>query len=454
MTLQKVIRIIQAMIRKRLSPKHMTVLTRQIMQSIPFWTGAVITGFVSVGYAALYHYAEEMSVKVAAKNGLLFFFIAPVAFLVAWFVVKRIAPYARGSGIPQVMAAIDVASTAKRPYVKQLLGLKVLLVKVVSSVTMVFAGGIVGREGPTIQISGSIFTLINSLLPSWWPKVQLKTMIITGAASGLAAAFNTPLGGIVFALEELTKSHMNYFKTALVTGVMISGFAALMMLGPYLYIGFPQLEGFSRNIMLYVLVTAVISGICGSVTGKGILWVLDIQKKWKYRYAHVLFIIFTALLITAIGYFINRYAIGSGKDIILATLFEQQKHLPWYMPVLRMAGMLLSFSVGAAGGIFAPSLSAGACVGAACAGFWMLGEADANLIILCGMVGFLTGITRSPFTAAILVFEMTHSYIIISYLMITAVVANGSAFFIDKQSFYGRLKDGYLRQLQESTHTY
>lgn len=427
----------------------MSILTKQLLQSIPFWTGAIITGLVSVGYAELYHYAEELSAIIAEKNVFLFFFIAPVAFLVAWYIVKRFAPYARGSGIPQVMAAIDIASTNKRPLITKLLGLKVLIIKIISSITMVFAGGIVGREGPTIQISGSIFALINSYLPSWWPKVQLKTMVITGAASGLAAAFNTPLGGIVFALEELTKSHMNYFKTALLTGVMLSGFTALAMLGPYLYIGSPELKGFAHNILLYVFITAVISGIAGSGTGKAMLWVINLQKKWKFKYAQVLYIVFVAILIAAIGFFINRYAIGSGKDIILATLFEQQKHLPWYMPVLRMVGMLLSFSVGAAGGIFAPSLSAGACVGAACAGFWALGDADANLIILCGMVGFLTGITRSPFTAAILVFEMTHSYIIISYLIITAIIANGSALIIDRKSFYGRLKEGYLKQLQE-----
>ena len=80
---------------------------------------------------------------------------------------------------------------------------------------MVVGGGVIGREGPTIQIAGSVFRKINQWLPEWWPKISKKNMIMTGAAAGLAAAFNTPLGGIVFAVEELTKTHISYFKTAI-----------------------------------------------------------------------------------------------------------------------------------------------------------------------------------------------------------------------------------------------
>lgn len=92
---------------------------------------------------------------------------------------------------------------------------------------MVFGGGVIGREGPTIQISASIFKTIGDYLPAWYPKISRRNMIVTGAAAGLAAAFNTPLGGIVFALEELTKTHFSYFKSALLTGVIISGLTAL-----------------------------------------------------------------------------------------------------------------------------------------------------------------------------------------------------------------------------------
>ena len=85
---------------------------------------------------------------------------------------------------------------------------------------MVFGGGVVGREGPTIQIAGSVFRAVNQCLPAWWPKISKRNMIMAGAA-GLAAAFNTPLGGVVFAMEEVTRTHISYFKTALFTAVII-----------------------------------------------------------------------------------------------------------------------------------------------------------------------------------------------------------------------------------------
>jgi Chloride channel protein EriC len=110
------------------------------------------------------------------------------------------------------MAAIELANPRQHDKVDRLLNLKIIIVKVISSLVMVTGGGIVGREGPTIQIAGSVFRLVNRILPKWWPKISKQNMIMTGAASGLAAAFNTPLGGIVFAVEELTKRHISYFK--------------------------------------------------------------------------------------------------------------------------------------------------------------------------------------------------------------------------------------------------
>src|SRR5258708_23754636 len=90
-----------------------------------------------------------------------------------------------------------------------------------------------------------------------------KNMIMTGAAAGLAAAFNTPLGGIVFAVEELTKTHISYFKTALFTAVIIAGLTAQALLGPYLYLGYPDVSHLSGYIFLCVLLVAIPAGLVG-----------------------------------------------------------------------------------------------------------------------------------------------------------------------------------------------
>ena len=115
----------------------------------------------------------------------------------------------------------------------------------------------------------------------WWPKISKKNMIMTGAAAGLAAAFNTPLGGIVFAVEELTKTHINYFKTALFTAVIIAGLTAQGLLGPYLYLGYPNVLHFSSYIIFAVVLVAIITGLAGSTMAKIILSLLRWKRKFQ-----------------------------------------------------------------------------------------------------------------------------------------------------------------------------
>jgi H+/Cl- antiporter ClcA len=117
------------------------------------------------------------------------------------------------------------------------------------------------------------------------------------------------------------------------------------------------------------------------------------------------------------------------------------------LPLVRLAGPILSFTVGGAGGIFAPALSTGACIGAGVSDLFNASGGNANLLMLAGMVGFLTGVTRTPFTAAILVLEMTDRHSIIFYLMLAALLANLASLLIDKHSFYDHLKKQYLKEV-------
>ncbi|HQS06831.1 MAG TPA: chloride channel protein, partial [Daejeonella sp.] len=146
--------------------------------------------------------------------------------LFSWWLVRHFSPYAKGSGIPQVMASIDLSSPKTSSIIDKLLGFRILIVKIASSLVMAAGGAAIGREGPTIQIAASVFRVVNERLPLWIPKIAKKNVIITGAAAGLAAAFNTPLGGIVFAIEELTKTHFSFYKTAIFSSVIIAGLTA------------------------------------------------------------------------------------------------------------------------------------------------------------------------------------------------------------------------------------
>ncbi len=418
------------------------------LRAIPFWVASLITGLIAVFYSKLFLIAESTTDSLLKVDHWLIFFITPTCFLIAWWLVIKYEKFAGGSGIPQVMASIELANPRDHVKIKRLLSIRVIIVKIISSLFMILGGGVVGREGPTIQIAGSVFRKVNQVLPSWWPKVSKRNMIMTGAAAGLAAAFNTPLGGIVFAIEELTKTHLSYFRTALFTAVIISGLTAQALFGPYLYLGYPTIDGLSGYIFIGVVLVSILAGLGGSITGRILTGIINWRSRLKKREQQIMFVIVCGLVVAFFGFISSTEMIGSGKIIMTKILFTSNKNLPWYAPVIRMTGSIFSFSTGAAGGIFAPALSSGACIGSVLSGWLHLSDSNTNLLILSGMVGFLTGITRTPFTSSIIVLEMTDRHNLIFYLMLAGMLSGMVSLLIDKHSLYDHLKVRYLREIQ------
>jgi H+/Cl- antiporter ClcA len=422
-------------------------LKRNALQAIPFWIASVITGLFAVLYTKLFVAAEDITAMVFNYHAWLLFILSPFCFVLAWWLVQRFSPYARGSGIPQVMAAIQISSPKTNKLVDKLLGFRIIFIKVLSSLVMAIGGGAIGREGPTIQISASIYKIVYQLLPKWWPKIAKRNMMVTGAAAGLAAAFNTPLGGIVFAIEELTKTHFSYYKTAIFSSVIIAGLSAEALLGPYLYLGYPKLDGLSASIFFGVALVAMIAGLAGSGMSKLILFIFKLKARFKFQYQHIIYVVGCALAMVFLAVFVNKDVLGSGKDIMQTTLFTSHKYVSWYTPLLRIGGPLFSFTTGAAGGIFAPALGAGASIGSLVAGWFNVSDIDTNMLILSGMVGFLTGVTRSPFTSVILVLEMTDRHNVIFHLILAGMIASLVSILVDKHSLYDHLKVQYIKDL-------
>ncbi len=420
---------------------------RNLLQAFPFWTASLLTGLIAVLYTRLFGLAEKGALYFFHLSPALLFVVTPVCFFTGAWMVKRFAPYARGSGIPQVIASIELSNPKQTEKVGRLLSVRIILIKIISSSFIAVGGGITGREGPTIQIAGSVFRKVNAMLPEWWPRVSKKNMIMTGAAAGLAAAFNTPLGGIVFAMEELSKTHISFYKTAIFSAVIIAGLTAQAFLGPYLYLGYPDVSGLSIFIFFGVILVALITGFAASVMCKLILkllnWKATLQNKWKQG----LYVLTCALIVAAMAFFTDQTMLNSGKEIMSRLLFTSDKYIYWYTPLLRIIGSMVTFTSGAAGGVFAPALTSGATIGAVISEWLHLSPSDTNLLILAGMVGFLTGVTRSPFTSAILVLEMTDGHHIIFHLMLAAMFANLIAYFIDKHSLYDHLKHQYIKEL-------
>lgn len=423
-------------------------LKENLLQAIPFWAASIITGLFAILYAKAFSMAEDLTALVFHYKSWLLFILSPVCFIGSWWVVKKFAPYSRGSGVPQVMAAIELETPHKNSKVGKLLSVPIMIVKVLSSILFVIGGGVIGREGPTIQIAGSVFRKINDILPEWWPKNSRRNMIMTGAAAGLAAAFNAPLGGIMFAIEELTETHMGFFKTSVLSGVIIAGMVAQTIEGSYLYLGYPVVNNLSHYSLIFVALVSVLAGLLGSGMSKIILWIFKWKKTFKTNSHSIFFLLGCSLLLASLAFFVNTGVLGSGKHLLTSTLFTTSKYSRWYMPILRIIGPMLSFTTGASGGIFAPGLSAGGSIGSVISGWMSLSPTDTNLVILSGMVAFLTGITRTPFTSAILVLEMTDGHSLILQLMMAGILANLVSMLVDKHSFYHYLKNQYLIDLE------
>lgn len=445
--MKKILRYIRTVLKKSFDNIRNERLKENLLQAVPFWIGSIITGIIAVLYAQIFAFGEHTLNKILDWHLWMIFIIAPVGFVLSWWLVKKYAPYAKGSGIPQVMAAVDFANPKDNHLIYKLLSLRIIIIKILSSFVLVSSGGAIGREGPTIQIAGSIFRKVYEYLPEWWPKISKKNMILTGAAAGLSAAFNTPLGGIVFAVEELSKTHINYFKTALFTAVIIAGLTAQSFAGSYLYLGYPKTGGVTLWIMFPIIFVSGISGILSSQLSVAMLKINRLKKKLKTDLSNIIFLIICGLIVASIAYFINRDILGSGKDIIERVLFTDNKTEAWYVPILRMLGPALAFTSGGAGGIFAPALSTGATIGSVFAGVMNLTDNETNVLVLAGMVAFLTGITRAPFTSAILVLEMTDRHSLIFHLMLAGMMSSIFSVLVSRHSLYEALKLNFINDI-------
>ena len=419
------------------------------LNAFPYVLAAALVGGMAVFYAKLFLFAEEWTSDLYGHHPLLAFALAPILFFAAWWIVETQAPAAGGSGIPQLMAAAEIAGERDSESLKAvnaLLGIRVFCVKVASSIICVLGGGAIGREGPTLQLAGSTFYLTNRLLRKtasrYIPTAGLQSMIITGGAAGLAAAFNTPLGGIVYAVEELAKVHLSFFRTSLIQAVIVSGIVAQLFLGSYLYLGLPNVTPPPWSMMGWVIAVGALVGLCGALAGKALFSIGRLRTSLKRKHQRGLFAIGCGLLFAALFYLSGPVALGSGKHVLLTLLFSKEQAAEWYAPFSRFAGNLLAYGTGAAGGVFAPALATGATLGSLLSDFAT--DLDANVFILIGMIAFLTGVTRTPFTSFVLVLEMTDRHSVIFPMMIGAMSAHAAASLVDPESLYERVMKQYL----------
>lgn len=399
---------------------------------IPYWIGAALTALVSIVYASMFRASEDLAFRwIHSWHGLVFI-VVPLTILASVALAEFFSPLAAGSGIPQVIAALEI-SRKPNAFLDRLLGLRMIVVKMIGSCICVAGGGVTGREGPNLQISAGIFHQVHK----YWPKANsvlgAQSMVLAGGAAGLAAAFNTPLGGVVFAIEELSKIHISHIRTAVFHAVVIAGLLVQALLGNYLYFGRTTVGAFDLWDVSLLAIATLIIGAAGGALGLATSRVLTWRSALVLR-RRLVFSVGCGVCLAALIYFSGDIAIGSGREVITNLLLHPEQPAPWFLGIVRGLGNFLTYAGGVVGGIFAPALSTGAGLGSLFAQIFSI--SNPRLAVLVGMVAFLTGLTRTPFTSTILVFEMTDSHDVVVVLMLGAILAQGAAKLIDPLSFY------------------
>lgn len=418
-----------------------------------FILAAICNGLIIIAYGELFSIVENFSRKALSENLVYMLAAAPAVFLIAWYLNTIRFPFSSGSGIPQIMTATEVSteSPAGKSFVRQALSFRTAVAKICGSLMVVLAGGAVGREGPSLHISASIFFLFHRALNKIHRTPDHKSWIIGGAAAGLAAAFNTPLGGIVYAIEELGSQYFTKIKNNLLLAVLVSGIASQTILGTYLFIGTPETNPYNYRLLALITALSAFCGLAGAFFGHLVYLATKLKNRIISIPGRVICVSLIAVIVCLLAS-LDPFALGTGREYIASLLFTDQTPSALTVP-LRLLNTCLVYMTGVAGGIFAPSLALGAGLGFHFSGVIesLMPFSNTNLFILCGMVSFLTGVTRTPLTSFILVVEMTDRHISIVPLMLAALIGSVVAKLWSKEGFYEIAMRDYLQQVKDQT---
>jgi H+/Cl- antiporter ClcA len=369
----------------------------------------------------------------------------PLGFALLAYLGRRFFAGTQGSGIPQTIAALDEKQDEKRHH---LLSPRIAIGKFMLTLGGLSIGASIGREGPTVQIGASIMHMFYGRGPFQNPEAR-RVLILAGGAAGIAAAFNTPLAGIMFAIEELSKKYVFKANSSTLITVIISGLIAISMLGNYTYFGKTGAHLDWENGIRTVLICGIVGGAFGGLFSQSLISLtmrIPTRLSQFMRRRAIVFAALCGLLVAVLGVYSGGLLFGTGYQATRMTL-ENSAALPWYFGIGKLIVTLASSVSGIAGGVFAPSLSVGAGLGENIASLFPH-MASHSAIILLVMSAYLSGVTRAPVTSFIIMMEMTNSHHMLIPLMSAAVIASGVSKLICPIPLYhqlaARFNDGYV----------
>lgn len=350
-------------------------------------------------------------------------FWTPLSTAAIVWLTRRYAPGAAGSGIPQVMAVLspEVPSACRQLYVS----IRLSLSKMVLTAWGLLAGLSLGREGPSVQIASGVMHHARRWLPAQ-SQISEHGLLMAGGAAGIAAAFNTPLAGVMFAIEELSRRPEQRSNGLLLAAIVLGGLMAVSVYGNGTYFGVIRVENLSMALLLPGLLVAVCSGLAGGLFAR--LLIVSLAGKSGDRFTRfrrrfpVRFAALCGLAVAVLGLASHGTTYGSGYEHTLDMLKGNGEASPFYV-LLKFLATWITTWAGVPAGIFAPSLAIGGALGNDIA--QLTSYANAPTLMALGMAGFLAAVTQAPLTAFIIVMEMVDGHALVLSLMASALVASG-----------------------------
>ena len=343
---------------------------------------------------------------------------------IVWL-TRRYAPGAAGSGIPQVMATLDPALPASQR--SHFVSLKLTFAKMVLGAAGMLAGLSMGREGPSVQVAAGVMHDARRWLRPG-SAMNEHALLVAGGAAGIAAAFNAPLAGVVFAIEELSRKLESRNSGLIIAAIVLAGLMGVSAFGNYAYFGSMVVPTLDWSAVLPALLVIVCCGAFGGLFSRLLAASLtgspdrfsDYRARNPIRFAAA-----GGLVVAIIGLVTHGATFGAGGEEVRAMLSGEADISKLYF-LLKLIATWISTWCGVPGGIFAPSLSIGAGIGHDVAQLTL--SADDQLIlpalIAMGMAGFLAAVTQAPLTSFIIVMEMLDGRPMVLSLMASAMIAS------------------------------
>ncbi len=373
---------------------------------LAFWLGALLVGLVALAFAWLADRAYALFHQLGSQHPWLPWVLTPGGFALLAWATQGWLNKTRGSGIDKVIALQYEPSSRLR---NAALALPVALAKMCMTVFALFCGASVGREGPTVHIGAALMYIFGRRLGLHTQRA-CSDLIVAGGAAGIAAAFNAPLAGVAFAIEELSPRFEKRLNGMVLTAVLIGGMVTLGLLGYYSYFGnlgaaLPLLEDAWLAVILCGLAGGALGGLYCRLVLPASSGLLGLVCSARRRHP-VLFAALCGLLLAALGACSGQHVFGTGYEETRALLDgspeTSQSFIFW-----KFLANVISFLTGIPGGLFSPSLSVGAGM-APWLTSWIPGI-DLQTAGLLGMAAYLSGVTAAPLTATLIIVEMSHS---------------------------------------------